>query len=142
MLVGIVTNQRLDPIRPENGEHSETTAEAGEWSDQSNSGEGRFVAGVIGARLCVPSARESCSLQVVGSDMRSLVIDGWTFMSSSVELIGQRLNGSFVGLQHRFDCFDPPPYAICSLNDFVLVNKHFFSLSAARTSVPSSRTTT
>ena len=47
-------------------------------------------------------------------------------MSFSVELIGQRLNGSFVGVQHCFDCLDPPPYAICGLNDFVFVDEHFF----------------
>jgi hypothetical protein len=49
MLVWIVTNQRLDPIRPEHGEHSETTAEGGEWSDQSKSGDGRLIAGVAAA---------------------------------------------------------------------------------------------
>jgi hypothetical protein len=65
MVVWIVASQRLDPVRPEDGEHSETTAEAGEWSDQSNLGKGLFIAGVIGARLRVPSARESCSLQVL-----------------------------------------------------------------------------
>ena len=75
MLVWIVANQRLDPVRPEDGEHNETTAE-GEWSDQSNLGDGWLIAGAIGACLRVPSARESCSLQVVGSDMRSSVIDG------------------------------------------------------------------
>ena len=75
MLVRIVASQRLDPVRPQDREHSETTAEAGEWSDQSNLGKGRFIAGFIGARLRVPSARESCSLQVVGSDMRSSVIE-------------------------------------------------------------------
>ena len=47
-------------------------------------------------------------------------------MSVSVELIGQRLNGGCVGVQHCFDCFDPPPYAMCGVNDFVLVDKHFF----------------
>ena len=76
MLVWIVASQRLDPVRPEDGEHCETAAEAGEWSDQSNLGKGRFIAGVISARLRVPSASESYSLQVVGSDMRSSVIDG------------------------------------------------------------------
>ena len=45
-------------------------------------------------------------------------------MSFSVEPIGQRLIGSFVAVQHCLDCFDPPPYAICGLNDFVLADKH------------------
>jgi hypothetical protein len=30
MLVGIVASQRLNPVRPEDAEHSETAAEAGE----------------------------------------------------------------------------------------------------------------
>jgi hypothetical protein len=76
MLVWIVANQRLDPVRPEDREHSETAAEAGEWSDQSNLGKGRFIAGVIDARLRIPSARESGSLRIAGSDMRSSEIDG------------------------------------------------------------------
>jgi hypothetical protein len=76
MLVRIVASQRLDPVRPEDGEHSETTTEAGEWSDQSDLEDSWLIAGAIGACLRVPSARESCSLQVVGSDMRSSAIDG------------------------------------------------------------------
>jgi hypothetical protein len=60
MLVWIVASQRLDPVRPEDGEHSETAAEAGEWSDQSNLGDGRLIAGVLGARLRASPAREHC----------------------------------------------------------------------------------
>ena len=76
MLVRIVASQRLDPVRPQDREHSETTAEAGEWSDQSNLGDGRRITAALDARFYVSPARESCSLQVVGSDMRSSVIDG------------------------------------------------------------------
>jgi hypothetical protein len=60
MLVRIVASQRLDPVRPEDAEHSETTAEAGEWSDQSNLGDGRLIAGVLGVRHRVSPAREHC----------------------------------------------------------------------------------
>jgi hypothetical protein len=60
MLVWIVASQRLDPVPPEDGEHSETTAEAGEWSDQSNLGDGRLIAGILGARFRVSPAREHC----------------------------------------------------------------------------------
>jgi hypothetical protein len=65
MLVWIVAGQRLDPVPPEDREHSETTAEGGEWPDQSNLGDGRLIAGVRAVRLRVSSARESCSLQVL-----------------------------------------------------------------------------
>ena len=68
MLVWIVANQRLYPIRPENGEHSETTAEGGERSDQSKSGDGRLIAGVAAARLRV-------SLRV-GIVVGTLLLDG------------------------------------------------------------------
>jgi hypothetical protein len=36
MLVQIVAGQRLDPVRPEDSEHSETAAEPGKRADQSN----------------------------------------------------------------------------------------------------------
>ena len=52
MLVWIVTNQRLDPVRPEDGEPCETT-EAGEWSDQSNLGDGRRITAALDARFYV-----------------------------------------------------------------------------------------
>jgi hypothetical protein len=39
MLVRIEARQRLDPVRPEDGEHGKKAAEEGEWSDQSNSGD-------------------------------------------------------------------------------------------------------
>jgi hypothetical protein len=45
MLVWILASQRLDPVRPEDGEHSETTPEASEWSDQSNLGGGPAILG-------------------------------------------------------------------------------------------------
>ena len=53
MLVRIVASQSLDPVRPQDGEPSETAAEAGEWSDQSNLRDGRLIAGALGARLRV-----------------------------------------------------------------------------------------
>jgi hypothetical protein len=76
MLVRIVASQRLDPVQPEDSEHSETTAETGEWSDQSSLEDSWLIAGAIGACLRVPSAPESWSLQVAGSEMRPSVIDG------------------------------------------------------------------
>ena len=36
MPVGIVAGQRLDPVPPEDAEHSETAAEAGEWSQSGH----------------------------------------------------------------------------------------------------------
>jgi hypothetical protein len=69
MLVWIVASQRLDPVRPEDGEHSETAAKAREWSDQSNLGDGRLIAGVLGARLRASPAREHCC-SYPGSDGR------------------------------------------------------------------------
>jgi hypothetical protein len=38
MPVGIVASQRLDPVPPEDADHSETAAEAGEWSIKETAG--------------------------------------------------------------------------------------------------------
>jgi hypothetical protein len=66
MLVRIEASQRLNPFRPEDGKHSETAAEAGEWSDQTNWGDGRLIASVLGARLRVSSAHEHrCSFRLL-----------------------------------------------------------------------------
>jgi hypothetical protein len=56
MLVRIEAVQRLDPVRPEDGEHGKNAAEGGEWSDQSNAGDGGLIASLVGARLRVSSA--------------------------------------------------------------------------------------
>ena len=59
VLIRIAASQRLNPVGPEDGEHSKTAAEAGEGSDQSNLGDSWLIAGAIGACLRVLSARES-----------------------------------------------------------------------------------
>jgi hypothetical protein len=58
MRVRIVASQPLDPVWPEDREHSETAAEHGDWSDQSSFEDFGLVAGVHSARLRVSSARE------------------------------------------------------------------------------------
>jgi hypothetical protein len=54
----VVASQRLDSVRPEDGEHTETTAEPGNRSDQSNLGDGGLIAGVVNARLRLSTAYE------------------------------------------------------------------------------------